>query len=225
MKSNFLKKIALGVVVVTVFFSAKSNASLSYTLSTTVNGTSPTSTEPWLTAVFENVTGGVKLTLTSSLDVGSEFITAVGFNLNPSLTPTAPAMLTGNANAITAGVNNLQVNGNAVSGFDFVITWLSSNAGGGANRFNGNDVNTFFFSGLDENDFNYANASGTYTGLFIAAKVQGIPPQSASGDIAAYGPDENTPAIPEPSTVVAGALLLLPFGISTLRILRKRPTA
>lgn len=29
-------------------------------------------------------------------------------------------------------------------------------------------------------------------------------------------------AIPEPSTVVAGALLLLPFGISTLRILRKK---
>jgi hypothetical protein len=28
-------------------------------------------------------------------------------------------------------------------------------------------------------------------------------------------------AVPEPSTVVAGALLLLPFGISTLRILRK----
>lgn len=35
----------------------------------------------------------------------------------------------------------------------------------------------------------------------------------------------NTPSIPEPSTVVAGALLLLPFGISTLRIIRKRPTA
>jgi hypothetical protein len=28
-------------------------------------------------------------------------------------------------------------------------------------------------------------------------------------------------AVPEPSTVVAGALLLLPFGVSTLRILRK----
>jgi hypothetical protein len=27
--------------------------------------------------------------------------------------------------------------------------------------------------------------------------------------------------VPEPSTVVAGALLLLPFGVSTLRILRK----
>ncbi len=32
-------------------------------------------------------------------------------------------------------------------------------------------------------------------------------------------------AVPEPSTVVAGALLLLPFGVSTVRILRKNKTA
>jgi hypothetical protein len=31
--------------------------------------------------------------------------------------------------------------------------------------------------------------------------------------------------IPEPTTMIAGALLLLPFGASTLRILRKRQTA
>lgn len=37
--------------------------------------------------------------------------------------------------------------------------------------------------------------------------------------------DPKTPSIPEPSTVVAGALLLLPFGVSTLRILRKKNVA
>jgi hypothetical protein len=30
------------------------------------------------------------------------------------------------------------------------------------------------------------------------------------------------PAVPEPTTIIAGALLLLPFGGSTLRILRKK---
>ena len=30
---------------------------------------------------------------------------------------------------------------------------------------------------------------------------------------------------PEPTTMVAGALLLLPFGMSTLRLLRKKQTA
>jgi hypothetical protein len=31
--------------------------------------------------------------------------------------------------------------------------------------------------------------------------------------------------VPEPTTMIAGALLLLPFGASTLRVLRKRQTA
>jgi hypothetical protein len=35
---------------------------------------------------------------------------------------------------------------------------------------------------------------------------------------------DNVP-VPEPTTMIAGALLLLPFGASTLRILRKRQTA
>jgi len=37
--------------------------------------------------------------------------------------------------------------------------------------------------------------------------------------------DPNPPFVPEPTTMIAGALLLLPFGASTLRILRKRQTA
>ena len=32
-------------------------------------------------------------------------------------------------------------------------------------------------------------------------------------------------AVPEPSTIISGALMLLPFGASTVRILRKRATA
>jgi hypothetical protein len=35
--------------------------------------------------------------------------------------------------------------------------------------------------------------------------------------------EDGSPAgVPEPTTMIAGALLLLPFGASTLRILRKR---
>jgi hypothetical protein len=37
--------------------------------------------------------------------------------------------------------------------------------------------------------------------------------------------DPNVGSVPEPTTVVAGALLLLPFGVSTLRILRNRKLA
>jgi hypothetical protein len=37
--------------------------------------------------------------------------------------------------------------------------------------------------------------------------------------------DVQLTAVPEPTTIIAGALLLLPFGASTLRMLRKRQTA
>ena len=39
------------------------------------------------------------------------------------------------------------------------------------------------------------------------------------------GTPGQTSSVPEPSTVVAGALLLLPFGVSTLRVLRNRKLA
>ena len=35
----------------------------------------------------------------------------------------------------------------------------------------------------------------------------------------------SAPVVPEPTTMIAGALLLLPFGVSTLRILRKKSAA
>jgi hypothetical protein len=40
-----------------------------------------------------------------------------------------------------------------------------------------------------------------------------------------YVPPPPPPAVPEPTTFIAGALLLLPFGASTLRILRRKATA
>ncbi len=39
------------------------------------------------------------------------------------------------------------------------------------------------------------------------------------------GSEPNLPGVPEPSTLLAGALLLLPFGASMLKVLRRRRTA
>lgn len=49
--------------------------------------------------------------------------------------------------------------------------------------------------------------------------------QSASAQGNAYITDVSVTPVPEPTTMVAGALLLLPFGASTLRILRRKQTA
>ncbi len=65
------------------------------------------------------------------------------------------------------------------------------------------------------------NADTTWYGTAGTYGLWGAPPRwspQASG-IATLTP------VPEPATILAGALLLLPFGASTLRILRKDHTA
>jgi len=54
-------------------------------------------------------------------------------------------------------------------------------------------------------------------GYFFHADIIG--PNGLTGNVAAIG------AVPEPTTMVTGALLLLPFGASALRLLRKNRTA
>ncbi len=61
-----------------------------------------------------------------------------------------------------------------------------------------------------------AAANGAY-GVF-ALDLTGNTPGSAN---TYFQPQLGFTPVPEPSTVVAGALLLLPFGVSTVRILRK----
>lgn len=70
---------------------------------------------------------------------------------------------------------------------------------------NGNLNLTFQFSGTSPN----------LTSIFAGST--GVATASYSGSISSAA----STAVPEPSTVVAGALLLLPFGVSTVRILRK----
>jgi hypothetical protein len=60
-----------------------------------------------------------------------------------------------------------------------------------------------------------ANGNGAY-GVVAMNLYTGIPSSYNQPQLA---------IVPEPTTMIAGALLLLPFGASTLRILRKRQTA
>lgn len=88
------------------------------------------------------------------------------------------------------------------------ITYTGANADLQALAANPNAGNlnlTFQFSGTDPN----------LTSIFAGGT--GVTTASYSGSISSAAGT----AVPEPSTVVAGALLLLPFGVSTVRILRK----
>lgn len=206
------------------------NAALSFTLNKSINGATPTSAAPWLTAVFENivnnnVTTGVKLTLTSSLEVASEFISSVVFNVRPNITPSAISYVNDTpgypqVTSVAKTTQNAQVLNGAGSigkGFDIRIDWSTSNSSGGVRRFNAADVEqfTFTFSGLTESDFNYTNADGYH----VAAQVQGIPQnQNETGGSIADG--SACAAVPEPSTCLAAALLALPV-LSQVRRMRK----
>jgi hypothetical protein len=63
----------------------------------------------------------------------------------------------------------------------------------------------------------YTGPSGTFAFDLLYAEVDGAP--------AVLNVDLPLQPVPEPTTMIAGALLLLPFGASTLRILRKSRTA
>jgi len=62
--------------------------------------------------------------------------------------------------------------------------------------------------------FQFSGSDPSLTSLFAGSGTQSV---SYSGSVSSVA----SSAVPEPSTVVAGMLLLLPFGVSTLRILRK----
>ncbi len=140
------------------------------------NGIAPTSAAPWIAIHFSDLTTNqVQLTITSSLEVGSEFIDQIAFNLNPEK---APADLIFNPStpldatpSITTGTNNLQLvgSGNKGKGFDISMEWA-------ANSFNGSEIVTYILSlpnsgNLSAADFSFKNASD----LFAGAHIQGIP--------------------------------------------------
>jgi len=152
-------------------------ATMTLTLNTVFNGTSPTSTSPWLTAVFTDITGGVQLTLTSSLNVSSEFFSDVTFNVDSAFVPSGIGMSQDASNPLavsmlhtTQDAQNLIGGGSLGKDFDFGIAWATST---GVGRFDGTDVKVFTLlaTGLTAANFNTTNASG----IKMGAHVQGIP--------------------------------------------------
>jgi hypothetical protein len=65
--------------------------------------------------------------------------------------------------------------------------------------------------------------SGTY--VAFEDEAASLPPDWNYADDTFVFTDTSVTAVPEATTMIAGALLLLPFGLSTLRILRKSRTA
>jgi len=170
-----------------------------YDLGYCFNGTDPTSTAPWLTASFDDrgSVGSAYLTLTSHLDVPSEYIAKFVFNINPfdsrSLTIKP---LSGPAVFISVGENAKQIDGTAGAGFDVLLSFPTAQG----QRFEGDGtVATFLISmaGLDDSYFDYPNTGSAQA--IVGAAIQGIP-QPGGGTIS--GDIMNGTTVPEPTTLL-----------------------
>jgi hypothetical protein len=100
-----------------------------------------------------------------------------------------------------------------------------------------NEITSLILGGVDGSTF-YANAkTGTSTtdatvfnasaGAYGVVALNLFTDANYNGayDLGEVAHQDQLGIVPEPSTVIAGALLLLPFGASTLRILRKKSEA
>ncbi len=178
-----------------------------FDLNSFINGDLPLGT---VSAVFhQNVSGTITLSLESHLTSASEFISGIGFNVNPSFTDFANLTIggcvagTGScADTITKATDS-SFNPTSIGKFDIVFDWAGSNHG-----FGGSDIvqYTLSYSGsqsslFNENLFNAVSTPGpSGKGPYYAAvKIQGIPPDG-SGELAdTNGP--GTSAVPEPASL------------------------
>ena len=211
----------LGVAAAFVGFLAlpASAGTLTFQLDYVFSGTTtPAGPAPWVQAAFEDVVGGVQLTITATNLTGSEFISDFYFNFNPILNAASylPSPTGGTQigwNSITAGNNCCKADGDGY--FDFNIDFPPPPGNG--DLFKGGETFVVRIPGaLTTADFNYVSVNGPKgaTGFYAAAHVQGIATEHGTTSVwIAPSPSQ----VPEP-----GTLLLLGAGLTGLASVRRR---
>jgi len=142
---------------------------------------------------------------------------SIGAITTSGTTQTAPVTGVGTLFLSDGAGNNLTGNLNW-------ITIQTVQSIGGINAALNVNVTGLAYGGLNTDLLALANgANGSLNLSFQFSPSQSLAQlTTGSAQIGSYSGSLAGAAVPEPSTVIAGALLLLPFGASTLRILRKR---
>jgi hypothetical protein len=195
----------LAILLVSGFAATQAKADLVYNFNSISNGVSPTSGIPWLTATFHTVAPGtVELTLSPSLEVGSEFIGS--FAVNSLYTGTLVATYSSASNPLfvantTEYDDKLQGAGTGNTTYDVVLRW-------DANHFNGTTGSVTYSLTGD------SITEGNFTSMY--AHIQGIIPVTGGDTLSGLAQGTLAP-VPIPS-----AVWLLGTGLIGLIGFRKR---
>jgi len=226
--------ITLAIALAVGFAGTQSaRAALIFDLGEVITGAEPGAPAPWLRATitqFDSTSVLIKMEAISLIT--SPYTEAVkdwAFNLNP-------AILTSDLSAVeVARSGSFQPNpilalssANGYGGFSFDFDFDFATKGGTAEtRFTMGDSVTMMLSragGLLVSDFDFFashNGRDFYSGAHLISLADGASAFVGASSITS----ETTVVVPEASTIIAGALLLLPFGVSTIKILRKKHSA
>ena len=199
-------------------------SALTFDLNTpfTPGGIGPSIEPAWLTATFDDVVGGVKLTLSAAaLPIGS-YVTQWYFNIFQNNLLFPPVQL-GQAtdprlSSFTWSPDNLNAGTPADTlgnGFDILMTFSSA-----GDLFESQDTATFLFSdptGIIAEWFNQLNTAGNF---YVAANVLSLSgPGSwiAATSATAPGPGPGPAPVPEPATMI-----LLSCGLGWLTLFGRK---
>ncbi len=166
--------------------------------------TPPAAPPPWITATFQDVSGGVLLSIAAPGLSGTEFLSRLYFNLDPAYELTGPMSLnfgpqnqTGSFDlpTISQGYNAFKAGGEGWC--DILFTFSTRH--GDQHRFMSGDSVSYLISGmagLEVSDF-CCQSTGRATTLYAAARVQAI-----AGDQSLWLKPSEVLPIPEPDSLI-----------------------
>ena len=225
MKYNHMKKsiMAAALLAGAVFASFQTQAATeSYALDSLINGTSPGTTVPWMTATFtDGAPGTVLLSISATSLYPTAFVTEFDFNLDPTLNVNPVNIVTtnGGVGTVTSTYNHTNVNDSFTidgTGGQADLQILFSQVGTG--QFTAGETAVFAITGIpgiSASMFNFASSGSTTGPWYVAARADGVPCAGGCGvtTIAWIGDCTSVPNnTPEPATMaILGSFIA--FGV------------